>query len=329
MGNVLAPTIRKDRNNNESPVTIKPFSAECINCNPITPFQCINKCKVYKQKNELRHLRATMDDPNYINELFNVLKNMTRLDILETIVEGRYTAEELQQKLKKTGHCHSQGTIVIEYLRPLMAVGLAAEARDQYYATTFGRRVAEKLGSFPALAKKLPAHSECHEEALMVSMLSGSKTFEGVEGVISSKIVSRILNRLRTTGLVQTPLKRDYVFFHKSKRDSTKDTFTATERKIYDAITFEGISAGCLTDKTGVSIRRIYKYVRGLKGKKLVFCRTTPKTYALTADGEEMAKVMQEVQQVVEETWQSTEQVMADNEVILELGGSSGNAVLR
>ena len=32
-----------------------------------------------------------MDNPNYIKELFNVLKNETRLQILQAIANGRYS----------------------------------------------------------------------------------------------------------------------------------------------------------------------------------------------------------------------------------------------
>ena len=94
-----------------------------------------------------------MDNPNYIKELFNVLKNETRLHILQAIVNGRYSVSRLQQELKKTGHTHSQDTISEEYLRPLMAVGLATEARDEYYATTFGGRLTELLGAFPRVRR--------------------------------------------------------------------------------------------------------------------------------------------------------------------------------
>ena len=51
-----------------------------------------------------------------------------------------------------------------------------------------------------------------------------------------------------------------------------------TERKVYDQY-YEGISAGKLVKETGLSMRRTYKYSRGLKGKKLVFIRRTPKAY--------------------------------------------------
>ena len=73
MGNVLIPT-RKNENSRDLVGMLKTLNSECRNCAPITPLQCINRCQVYKLKNELRKLRETMDTPNYIKELFNVLK---------------------------------------------------------------------------------------------------------------------------------------------------------------------------------------------------------------------------------------------------------------
>ena len=312
MGNVLLPP-RKTENNHDLVGMLKTLNAECRNCAPITPLECINRCRVYKLKNELRKLRETMDNPNYLKELFNVLKNETRLHILKAIVSGRYSVSQLQQELKETGHSHSQDTINEEYLQPLMAVGLATEARDEYYATMFGGRLTELLGCFPEFAEMLPAHSECYEEILLQSLLSGPKTFEDIEALISSKIASRILKRLRSAGLIETPIERDYIFFFKSKRDPNIETFTIPERKVYDAITSEGIPAGRIAKETEISMRRTYKYLRGLKGKKLVFIRKTPKAYGLTCKGEMLASVLKELQQIVEDTWSSSEQVMNNN----------------
>ena len=307
MGNVLS--IRNSENNKDLSTMLKTLDAECRNCAPITPLECINRCHVYKLKNELRKLRETMNKPNYLKELYNALKNETRLHILKSIVNGRYSVNQLQQELKKTGHSHSQETINEEYLQPLMAVGLATESRDEYYATTFGGRLTELLIEFPEFVEVLPAHSECYEEMLLRALLPGPKTFESIENIISPKIASRILKRLRQVGLIQTPEERDYIFFFKSKRDPNKEVFTITERKIYDAIPKEGISAGKLAKETELSMRRIYKYLRGLKGKKLVFIRRTPKAYGLTDKGEMLATVLQEVQQIVDETWMSSQQI--------------------
>lgn len=308
MGNVLQ-SMQKGENRDLASM-IRTLDAECRNCAPTSALECITGCQVYKLKNELRKLSEAMDNPNYIKELFNVLKNETRLHILKAICHCRYSVSQLQQELRKTGHSHSQETINEEYLQPLMSVGLAAESRDEYYATTFGGRLTNTLVAFPEFAEMLPAHSECYEETLLRALLTGPKTFEEIEALVSSKIASRILKRLRSVGLIESPEERDYIFFFKSKRDPKKETFAETERKVYNSLPPEGISAGKLAKETDLSMRRIYKYLRGLKGKKLVFIRKTPKAYGLTCKGEMLASVLQELQQIVEETWSSSQQVI-------------------
>ena len=290
---------------------LRTLDAECRNCAPLSPLKCITRCNVWKLKNELRRLRETMDNPNFIKDLFNVLKNETRLHILNAIVKSHYSVSQLQQELKKAGYTHSQDTINEEYLRPLMDVGLAAEARDEYYATIFGGRLTELLESFPEFVTVLPAHSECYEETLLSALLPGPKTFLEVEEIISPTIASRVLKRLKTVGLIETSEVRDYVFFFKTKRDPKKETLSVTEGKVYGSIPEEGISAKKIAEKTGLSLRRIYKYLRGLKGKKLVFTRKTPKSYGLTCKGEKLASLLQELQNLVEENWNSSKQVIS------------------
>ena len=297
--------------NNDLAEMLSTLDAECRECAPTSPLKCITRCNVWKLKNELRRLRETMDNPNFIKDLFNVLKNETRLQILNTIVKGRYSVEKLQQELKKAGYSHSQDTLNEEYLRPLIQVGLVSETRDEYSATMFGGRLTEKLEEFPEFVNVLPAHSECYEETLLSALLAGPKTFQEVEELISPKVASRVLKRLKTSKLIDTPEERDYVFFFRSKRDPAKETLAETERKVYESIPEEGISAKKLAEKTELSIRRIYKYLRGLKGKKLVFTRKTPKAYALTVKGEKLASLLQDLQNLVEETWASSEQVFS------------------
>ena len=292
---------------------LRTLDEECRNCAPLNPLECVTRCNVWKLKNELRTLRETMNNPNFMKDLFNVLKNETRLHILNAIAKGRYSVSQLQQQLKKAGFTHSQDTINEEYLRPLMDVGLAAEAREGYYATIFGDRLTELLDGFSEFVSVLPAHSECYEEMLLSALLAGPKTFQEVEELISPKVASRVLKRLKTGDLIVTPEERDYVFFFRSRRDPNKETFTLTERKVYDSLPEDGISAKKLAEKTGLSIRRIYKYLRGLKGKKLVFTRRTPKLYALTAKGEKLASLLQGLQDLIEEVWNSSEQVVSEN----------------
>jgi predicted transcriptional regulator len=297
---------KNDENNHDLVGMLKDLGARCRVCAPVNPLECVTRCNLWKLRNELRQLRDRMDDPNYIKILLNVLKNSTRLQILKTIVRGKHSVSRLQEELKKAGYVHSRDTISQEYLQPLMQVGLAAEAQEQYYATTFGGKLTEVLEDFSDFVNFLPAHSECYEETLLDAMLSGPKTFEDMAAFVSPKIASRILNRLKTSALIETPEDRDYVFFFRSKRDPGKETFSQTERKVYENIPENGLAARRLAEKTGISLRRTYKYLRGLKGKKLVFTRKTPKVYSLTKKGEKLAQLIRGFQGVVEDVWQSS-----------------------
>jgi len=298
----LEETAKSAEKRNALAEMLAKLDAECRNCAPLTPLECITRCNVWKLKNELRQLRETMDNPNFIKDLLNVLKNNTRLHVLKAIVKRRYSVSNLQEELKKAGYSHSQETIHQEYLYPLLAVGLAAETQEQYYATAFGGRLNELIGDFSEFPDVLPAHSECYEEVLLEALASEPKTFEEIKATVSSKVASRVLKRLKTVGLIETPAERDYVFFFKSKRNPNKETLSLTEAKVYDNISKEGISAKKLAEKTGISLRRTYKYLRSLKGKKLVFTRKTPKTYCLTDKGERIAWLLNEVNKLVDET---------------------------
>ena len=259
---------RSTKKNRDFPAMLRVLDEECRKCTPLTPLECISRCKTWKLKNELRILHKTMENPDFMKDLMNVLKNDMRLHILMTTAKSHYSVRKLQQELRKMGHSHSQDTIVKEYLHPLVEVGLAVEAQDQYYATTFGGRLTELIeGSIDTL-KFLPVHSGCYEETVLNALLSGPKTFEDVNGLVSQNIVSRILRRLKNVGLVETPRERDYIFFFRSKRDPAKEKFSFTESKVYDYVSDKGISAQKLAEKTGLTTRTTYKYLRGLKGKK-------------------------------------------------------------
>jgi len=243
-----------------------------------------------------------MESPNFMKDLFNVLKNDTRLSILQKIAKGRYSLSRLQQELKKAGYLHSQDTLAEEYLGPLLEVGLATESQDHFSITAFGDKLNKLIENIPEFTTFFPSRSECYEEDVLKALLAGPKSFDAISELIPSTILSRILKRLRTMDLIETPEERDYMFFFKSKRDSTKEILKATETRVYRSIPEEGISVRRLSQKTDLSLRRIYKYLRGLKGKKLVFARKIPKTYSLTEKGERIAWLVNEMNKLVKET---------------------------
>jgi predicted transcriptional regulator len=288
---------------------LKTLEDMCRHCTPITPVQCISLCRFYKLKNELRNLRTLMTNPNYATDFFDVLKNQNRLHVFQAIVNGRCTLDKIQGELKKTGAQQSQYTISNEYIQPLITIGLVTESLGKYNATTFGVRISELLEGFEGFVEKLPPQSECHEESLLQMLISGPKTCEEIKQVISPTIASRIVKRLATSGLINLPTERNYIFFHKSKRDPAREELTDSAMKVYKAIPDEGVAADKLAKLVGLSQRRTYKHIRHLKGKKLVFVRNIPRTYSLTEDGQKLATTLQNLSLKVEETWSLTEYV--------------------
>jgi DNA-binding HxlR family transcriptional regulator len=57
--------------------------------------------------------------------------------------------------------------------------------------------------------------------------------------------------------------------------------------------------------------------------------RRTPKTYSLTCKGEKLALVLEKIQQAVEDTVNSSQSIMQDNQMILEKGGLTKNVLLQ
>jgi predicted transcriptional regulator len=282
---------------------LKNLEDMCKRCSPITTIQCISLCRFYKLKNELRNLRNIMDNPNYTTDFFNVLKNTTRLCVLQTIASGKCTIAKIRQELQNTGANYSQYSISEDYIQPLITTGLITESLGKYSLTLFGACINDLLDNFKDFIQKLPAQSECYEEKLIQMLLSGPKTSKEIYQTISPKITSRVLKRLAHSNLINTPQDRSHIFFYKSKRNPNLEKLTDSELKVYQAIPDEGIVADKLAKRVCLSQRRIYNHIRHLKGKKLVFIRNIPLTYTLTFDGQKLAVILQNLSQKVEETW--------------------------
>jgi predicted transcriptional regulator len=257
-----------------------------------------------------------MNNPSYTTDFFNVLKNQTRLHVFQIIINSnRCTLSKVQQELKNINIKQSQYTISEEHIQPLITVGLVTEATGKYNATLFGSDIHELLDNFDSFIQKLPPQSECHEETLIQLFLSGPKTCEEIKQALSAAITSRTIKRLSTTGLINIPTDRNYIFFHKSKRDPTLETLADSEMKVYQSIPPEGIAVDKLAKLVNLSQRRTYTHIRHLKGKKLVFTKKIPVTYNLTDNGQKIAIILQNLSQKVDETWNFTEYIAQPTDI--------------
>jgi len=226
--------------------------------------------------------------------LLNALKNRRRLRILEILSNGRYSIVRLQQKLKKIGYYHSRRTIAEEYVNPLIEVGLVEKNHNKYHTTLLGCKLNESIKDFSAIGGLLPPHSECYEEKAIKALSESPKTYEELKFLIPTESLSRVLKRLQETKLITKDHENSYIFF-KTKRNPQQERLSPTEKRVYEDIPEEGITAKKLSDKTNISLRRTYKYLRKLRGKKLAFKRKRPKTYALTREGRQIAKLLEKM----------------------------------
>jgi predicted transcriptional regulator len=273
----------------------------CKNCNPLTPITCLSGCKAWKIKNEFRRLHAHFKDPSYSTNLLNTLKNVRRLQMLQLISKEHQTLSRLQQTLKTHGYYHSQQTILQEYLNPLADAGLIDEVQNQYHATILGNKINEIMSNFEDLASILPSHSKGYEERTLDYLQASPRTYEEFRNVMPAKSVPRVIKRLQTVNLVKTDKENNYIFFFKTKRDPNKESLSSTEERVYGYISDEGIPARRIAEKAELSQRRVYKCLRKLKGKKLVFFRKKPKLYALTENGFNAAATLNLLHRLIEE----------------------------
>jgi len=274
---------------------------QCRNCHPPTPLDCIGSCKVWHFRNELRQLRGTFAKEDYRNTFLNTLKNKRRLMILEILSKSSLSIPQLQKELKELGYNHSQETIFNEYVEPLIATGLILENSNHFRTTIFGNEVSQIFAGLHGIEDILPPHSECHEEKIVEALLESPKTYEELTLVISNDSLKRAMARLLDAKLITTNGNNNYIFYFRTRRPENKERFSTTEKRVYDNIPEEGITGERLAEMTHISLRRTYKYIRKLKGKKLVFKKKHPKTYALTAEGMKIATFLEKLDALLKE----------------------------
>jgi predicted transcriptional regulator len=247
--------------------------------------------------------------------LLNTLKNKRRLQLLQMISNEPHSMKQLQQRLRKLGFNHSQQTIGQEYLNPLITAGLADDYQNLYHLTLFGRRISDLTKDFH-FEDILSPRSECYEEIALDALMKGPRTHEGLMGIIPEKSLARVLSRLQKAALAETSTEKDYIFFFTTKRSPDKSDFSSTEKKVYERIPTEGISARSLAREAGISLRRTYKYLRKLKGKKLVFTRKRPVSYSTTAKGVKVGIMLEAMHKLAVEALTATAHLAEDEQVI-------------
>jgi predicted transcriptional regulator len=275
--------------------TLQVMEERCKTCNVISPMLCAEQCDTWKVKKELREVNKILSENDHGLRLLNTVKNKRRLAILAALVEYPLSLEDLQKTLGRRGYHHSQRTI-IGYLKPLIEAGLV-EDRKRLKVTLYGRRINDAVAKH-GFSGQLPIHSGGHEEKILRTLLASPKTREELLRVAPAKGMSRTVNRLQTRNLILNNSSSDRIFYFRTKRSTNLERLTPTQRRLHEAIPQAGISARSLSKTANVKLRRVYKYLRNLRGKKLVFRREIPLHYELTTTGKDVAQFLEEISNI-------------------------------
>jgi len=279
---------------------LKQAETYCKDCKASSPMVCVERCDVWRVKNEILSVRQITSEKDHAKRLLNTLKNPRRIKILDALCEQPRSLKDVQRYLKRERFCHSRSTIKVVYVKPLINAGLVREDGARFKVTFYGRKVHDLLHKI-GLKAPLPIHSGCYEEIVIRELMSRPRSFDELTELVPRKSLSRVLLRLRTKGLLSGSLHGEYVFYHKMK-GKPRIALSPTEKRVLNIIPLDGISARQVSKEGKITPRRTYKYLRRLREKKLVFALKKPRTYALTTHGREIGALLDEINKLVAST---------------------------
>lgn len=279
--------------------TLQIMEEQCKECSIITPLTCVEQCETWRVKRELRETRKKTSKDDHWPQLLNALKNKRRLAILNLLKRHPLSIENLQKRLKDFGYNHSQETIH-QYLESLLNTGLIWVLNGKTHLTLYGRKIIDAINKHN-FKGQLPMNSCGNEERIITSIYEGAKTRQDFKQLVKSTSLPRTLNRLLKLHLIQNSSSSDRILYFRTKRPTRLENLSPTQERICKTIPTIGISARNLSKSVGINLRRIYKHLRNLRGKKLVFRREPPHKFELTEKGRRAAEFLIDITQIEEE----------------------------
>jgi len=271
--------------------------AFCRYCKPASPLHCVERCEIWRTKNEFLEMNKIFGRDEHIHNLLNAIKNSRRKGVMDALSERPRGTKGLQEYLKNNGYRHSQRTITREYVEPLVKTGLVKRDGAKYRLTLYGIKFHQILSRFN-IENPLPPHSHCYEEIVLKKLRKRPKTYAELSESLTQKSLSRTLKRLLEAELITRSATSEYIFYFRTKK-VPKKPFSPTEKRVYESIPDIGTSARQLSNRIGINIRRTYKHLRKLRRRRLVFTRKKPRTYKLTLNGIKLADFLEETAKLV------------------------------
>lgn len=231
-------------------------------------------------------------DRETVARALNALKNQRRVVLLQLLQDKPLTQEEIQEKLHSIGYNHGLVTIQ-QYLQPLIDAELVTHKDARYSTTSTGKQILELVSKVDFLLR-FPANSSCFEELSLLALKNGHRTFEELAKIVDRPLLPRALDRLQKEDLIRSNHPKDHVQFYRV-RVRLMGGGTSTEKRVFHAVSQDGISVNDLAKAAGINVRRTYKYIARLKKRGLILQRKLPVTYDLTPTGKIVADFIEQV----------------------------------
>jgi DNA-binding MarR family transcriptional regulator len=175
----------------------------------------------------------------------------------------------------------------------LVEAELIGHTGGKYSTTTKATEILNEIGKRNFLLR-FPANSSCFEELSLMAMKNGFRTFDDLGRLIDVSVLPRALSRLQKEDLIRSNRPKDYVQFYRVRVRLLGEA-TPTERRVFHAVSQDGISVKDLAKAVGINVRRTYKYLARLKKRGSVLQRNLPVTYELTPTGKIVADFIERI----------------------------------
>ncbi|MCK5630962.1 hypothetical protein KAH85_00215 [Candidatus Bathyarchaeota archaeon] len=276
--------------------TLHTMEERCKTCNAASPLICVEQCGTWRVKRELRDIHSGLRKKGHEETLLNALKNRRRFATLRFLRKRAMTITQLQKELKSIGFHHSR-EVISQYLKPLLITRLVREDENRFELTLYGRKIIDAVKKF-SIQGRLPISSVSYDEKVIRYLLNDPASRNELLTIIPSNSLARTLKRLLEHGILKRSSPPYRVFYFRTKRSLSLEILTPTQMRICDSIPVDGISASGLSKSAGINLRRIYKHLRTLRGKKLVFRRSFILKYALTPEGQQIGSFLGEISSI-------------------------------
>ena len=252
----------------------------CENCRPLNPVICKELCQMWELKRELHDVSNNATGTKFsLTDLLKLMRNSRRQKILEVLTKKPCTLMELRSELVQSSYHHSANLLRDQYVEPLLAAGLVTKEKEQYKISYIGEGM-HNIFSQSGIAQ-LSIHLNEYEEKILISLLSGSRSYDELTKIVPRRSLHRSLRRLLRNDLIIKSNVSGRVFYFRAKRRPTRK-LSPTGIKIFKALPKEGISVQNLSEKTGISVRGIYTHLRRLRYKRHVKKEKKTNLYRLT-----------------------------------------------